>query len=82
MIEREIKQIIKDYKEALEEASSEYERRTLKMSAFDEILKVVETDEQADAERRAEVEAEKRALIEEERLLDPKDGTLAGRWHE
>ena len=73
---KEIIKIVAEYKEALAEAGSEHERRHCESVAFHAVLGAVEWNQK----QKIPDEADK--LIEEERLLDDRDGTIAGRAHE
>ena len=72
---KEIRRIIKEYKAALEEAGSEYDRQQLKLHAFDNIVAEIERIDQAKEEREAEI----KALIEEERMLNENDDSIVYR---
>lgn len=72
---KEIRRIVKEYKEALEEAGSEYDRQQLKLHAFDNIVAEIERIDQAKEEREAEI----KALIEEERMLNENDDSIVYR---
>lgn len=72
---KEIRKIIKEYKEACEEAGSEYQREQLKLHAFDAIVAEVDAIDKA----KAETEAEIKALIDEERMLNEHDDSIVYR---
>lgn len=72
---KEIERIISESQEAIAEAGSETEKTQIKISAYEAIVGVYNRIQQLRAEHAAEV----KALIDEERLLDERDGTIAGR---
>lgn len=73
---KEIRRIIKEYKEACREwGVSEYQKEQLKKHAFDEIVAEVDRIDKAKEEQEAEI----KALIEEERMLNENDDNIVYR---
>lgn len=73
---KEIIKIVAEFKENVAEAGSEHERRHCESVAFHAVLGAIEWNQK----QKIPDEADK--LIEEERLLDDRDGTIAGRCKE
>ena len=71
--------IVNEFKKDIEEASSEYVRQQIKLIAFHAIVNEVDWNQ---SQKKQKIPDEARELIEEERLLDDRDGTITGRAHE
>lgn len=74
---KEIRRIIKEYKEAIAEPGmSDYHKGLAKIHAFDEIVAEVERIDIL----KKQAEEDIKDCFEEDHLLDKDDDTLAGKW--
>lgn len=74
---KEIRRIIKEYKEAIAEPGmSDYHKELAKIHAFDEIVAEVERIDII----KEQTEEDIKGFFEEDHSLDKDDDTLAGKW--
>lgn len=77
---KEIRRIIKEYKEAIAEPGmSDYKKERAKIDAFDEIVEEVEAVERIKI-LKEQTEEDIKGFFEEDHLLNNDDDTLAGKW--